>query len=1130
MVVSYYGHVFDFPWAFRSNKEHSRRFYGVGRFIWDVQDQVYLRSVGKNIKMWDAAGMNGEKIRPVMSGRIMFDLLDYLANLIEKFPSYKLDWFAQEWLGEGKAGFDRKIDIPLAWHGGLPRENYNEIVGEDNALPDGVEPTHLQQRAALRNYCVYDSVLPIRIILARFEGQMRATATLTYVPLGDVINKKKLRLIISKVTDVAWSINAMINVLDADLPTDKYDGGHVFEPKAGYYGEGDPNLPLMDPQPTPKGKVCYDDIPQELLKWYELAVTVPTQDFKALYPSVMLAFGVCIMRFLDDDSHPRRLYPSEQSMLDFCKKFDLDPPLPSVPAKGLPIMSDMEMRIHGPGVWFDAPDKDDYTAVISYNPKKPEKAPKMHRFSKRWDGVFVPMLRSVLDSRFKKKKLGKKFGKAKEVIENLHQDGDNDDARAALGFLSDMKELDKLGPHMWLSQKRELIGPNTPFPHKATVVALERHITVVDFQQLADKGLANSTYGGTAFGNSPTPVSCRPVASSICAIGRQLLIMSHDKVLEKYKGTVDEIIYGDSVTGNTPVLIRHDSGHLRFVQIEDLGKRPWKQYHGGKEAIEVDSCIEVWSDKGWTKVRRVIRHHTTKNMCLVRTKFGMVECTEDHSLLCENGTPIRPYDITPKSPPLLHTDHPFPIEGETPDDLGLGARLGMMTKHMDVDLEEQEMLFASWKTLERYVIARYGSVESLWSVRKRTKLGAAQLSYMAARLKASTGYIMLDDDMYRLGQNICGKTRVEVVGPSKGWVYDLDTECSHFAVGPGTLVVHNTDSIMLKVVGKTFKDSFAFGTEVENYLTNDVFGAWPDIVMEFETLEYKFLSVGKKRYATESYASMDKPPESKVKGLAVVRGGDFPPVCTMMMQTLLDICDECGGLVIEAITLISVLALGRHLEMILDGTMPLEKYILAKSIGTIDPKGKTAPEHLRVARKMEKRFGIPVVEKAKIMYVYIIGDNDGVDHPTCIEYSQLDRLRYLEQRIRNTISEIMVLMKVPPNTVHSIFDMYSKALSEQISPAVRGGFFKPSTQTAEERLQRCVHLLHHPPEVMPMRKRTAATLKALKPKQDEIKQASVSDFFALAKKKKKIDNASSSSDASPAPVPVEQGIARMDAQ
>jgi DNA polymerase elongation subunit (family B) len=1112
VLVSYYGHGFDFPWAYRSNKDHSSRFYGAGRFIWNVQDEVYVRSMNKRVGMWAAAGIDGVSIMPAMSGRVMFDLLDYLLNLVEKFPSYKLDYFSQEWLGEGKAGFSRKIDIPLAWHGCLPRENYNSIVGADDALPEGVEPTAMQQLVALRGYCVYDSLLPVRVILARFDGQMRATSQLTCVQLDHVVNQKKIRLVVAKVTDVAWGINAMVNVLDADLPTDTYDGGHVFDPKVGYYGEGDPNLPVMNPQPKTKGKVSYEKVPDELLVWYELETTVITQDFQALYPSIIMAFGICIMRFLDDGTHLRRLYPSEKSTVDFCNKFGLPMHPSPTPKGGLPGMTDTEMRLHGPGVWHEAPNKEHYTSIIAYNPKKAHKPPVMYRFSKQWAGIFPPMLRTVLDSRFKKKALHKTFIKFKDMIASMVQPEDDSNPSAALGFVADMKELEKLGPKQWLAKQRDAVGDKRAFPHAAVLNRIERHIAVVDAGQLADKGIANSTYGVTA-ANKKTPVSCRPVASSICATGRQNLVTSHDKVLEKFKVEVKNIIYGDSVTGDTPVLVRRNKTFPKFVTISELSSKwgVWSTYTGEKEEMRPE-MLEVWSDKGWTRVHRVIRHMTDKQMYLVHTPHGMVECTEDHSLLLANGAAVRPADIKPGDA-LLHANPP---ETYTDADVPCAFRAGQyLSKMRHMELEEQHMMFARLPALEAYVRGKYGDAKNMLNVVKSTKLGAAHVAFVAARLGLNPIVKMHGKGMFLVRALEEGEEAETTVAQTARlqqpqMVYDLETDNGHFAVGPGKLVVHNTDSIMLQVVGKTFKESFEFGKTVAKYLTHEVFGEWDDLVMEFESLEYKFLLVRKKGYATESWSAIDKPPKAKVKGLAVVRGGDFPRACTVMMQKLLDICDECGGLVIDAITLISVLELGRHLETMVDMTMPMEDYIISKSLGTVDKKDGSGTEHLRVAEKMEKRFGIPVVVKTKVDYVYILGE-DGVDHPSCVAYAQLDRHRYLEQRIRKTISEIMILMKVPPNTVHAIFDMYSKALSEQMSPAVRAGYFKSSGTTADERLERCVYLLNNPPPVMVMRKRDAATVKSLnaaaanKNAAPPKKQASVADFFAAAKKKKTTD-------------------------
>ena len=43
-----------------------------------------------------------------------------------------------------------------------------------------------------------------------------------------------------------------------------------------------------------------------------------------------------------------------------------------------------------------------------------------------------------------------------------------------------------------------------------------------------------------------------------------------------------------------------------------LTSNSYENYHQGKESSELDN-IETWTENGWTKVHRVIRHKLNKN-------------------------------------------------------------------------------------------------------------------------------------------------------------------------------------------------------------------------------------------------------------------------------------------------------------------------------------------------------------------------------------------------------------------------------------------------------------------------------------------------------------------------------------
>ena len=173
-------------------------------------------------------------------------------------------------------------------------------------------------------------------------------------------------------------------------------------------------------------------------------------------------------------------------------------------------------------------------------------------------------------------------------------------------------------------------------------------------KQLALKVTCNSVYGFCGAGTSQC--HCRPIAGCTTTEGRNLLMLSKNYVEKNYPGS--KCIYGDSVLGDEPVIIKDDI--VRIVRIDSLVKK-WIKY-GDKEIGYVNSY--VWSQTGWNKIQKVIRHKVNKKIYRVRTDKGIVSCTEDHSLLDTKGNKIKPLDsegieLLHKKLPKIKVEHEF---------------------------------------------------------------------------------------------------------------------------------------------------------------------------------------------------------------------------------------------------------------------------------------------------------------------------------------------------------------------------------------------------------------------------------------------------------------------------------------
>lgn len=163
--------------------------------------------------------------------------------------------------------------------------------------------------------------------------------------------------------------------------------------------------------------------------------------------------------------------------------------------------------------------------------------------------------------------------------------------------------------------------------------------------QLAYKVTANSLYGQV--GAKTSAINLKDIAACTTACGRGLIYQSKKFFEENYKGA--QTIYGDSVTGDTPILVRGQDGMVDVKTIETLHQSEYMAYPQFKsddiDRIDKEQSTtnyQVWTDKGWAEIRRVIRHRTNKKIYQINSYKGCINVTEDHSLIDVNYNLIKP--------------------------------------------------------------------------------------------------------------------------------------------------------------------------------------------------------------------------------------------------------------------------------------------------------------------------------------------------------------------------------------------------------------------------------------------------------------------------------------------------------
>lgn len=148
---------------------------------------------------------------------------------------------------------------------------------------------------------------------------------------------------------------------------------------------------------------------------------------------------------------------------------------------------------------------------------------------------------------------------------------------------------------------------------------------------------------------------------------KKIIGLQHGK---KYT-SLEELRYGkvmllmdaDCVTGDTPLLLRDYDNNIFTDTIDRLTNKYTKNIINNKEYGNTD--YEVWTEKGWTRIKLIIRHKVSKTFYRVLTHTGVIDVSEDHPLLTNDGQEKTPINCLVNDK-LLHS---FPILDENKIDI-----------------------------------------------------------------------------------------------------------------------------------------------------------------------------------------------------------------------------------------------------------------------------------------------------------------------------------------------------------------------------------------------------------------------------------------------------------------------------
>jgi DNA polymerase elongation subunit (family B) len=498
---------------------------------------------------------------------------------------------------------------------------------------------------------------------------------------------------------------------------------------------------------------------------------------------------------------------------------------------------------------------------------------------------------------------------------------------------------------------------------------------LLDAEQNAYKITANSLYG--QLGSPTFKIRLQHLAASVTGYGRKQIYFAKNIIETFYGGNADsrcdvrceaKTVYGDSVTGDTPLLIKvGQEGEAYYYEIQHLMEKysnRIKNWHTDKEAVTKLNEMYVWTERGWTEIKKIIRHklHKSKKLYRITTGAGYVDVTEDHSLVLSNGQEIKPSDV----------------------------KIGTKLLHSLPNCTIREYSGSSHKMIEAF--------KMFHSLNDR-------------KLKDTDYAIRNIEELEHPGED--------------AYVYDLETENHHFAVGPGALVVHNTDSLFIqfnprnpetgeKLTGREARIATIELTAEAGELVTQALKSPHDF--EFDKVFDPILLFSKKRYAGKMFENDAKPDDYvyKYMGISLKRRDNAPILKTIYGAAMKKVLEDKD--VPSAYQMIRQGCLD-----LVEGRVPMSQLTITKSLRAEYANPNSIAHKVLANRIMERDPGNAPCAGDRIGYVYIMPptgkeasklQGDKIETPQFIKETGLkpNYAYYIEHQISKPVGEMFAIL------------------------------------------------------------------------------------------------------------------------
>lgn len=266
------------------------------------------------------------------------------------------------------------------------------------------------------------------------------------------------------------------------------------------------------------------------------------------------------------------------------------------------------------------------------------------------------------------------------------------------------------------------------------------------------------------------------------------------------------------------------------------------------------------------------------------------------------------------------------------------------------------------------------------------------------------------------------------------YVYDMETENGHFSAGIGRLVVHNTDSVMIRWTGipatrQGVDLALLMGSAVSAYIT-EKFPA--EIVLETEKVYWPYVIFRKKRYIGRRWLLNCDVPSLDTKGVDSKRRGVWNGLKVAYKACLKAMIEDIDFEKAKR----SVLDL---VERLVNNTVPFDDYRMSKSLKRDYSNASTPPEHVVVRNKIRERNpGSEPLAGSRVSYVITYDPSissvalraEDPEYVRChSDTVKIDRIYYLN----SLVNPFCALMEPLFENPHVLFENARHAIARQLS-------------------------------------------------------------------------------------------------